>query len=444
VINKKLLCLIASSLLLAAAGVSIVRADNGPQHRQEQSRPIKLGTSGGNINYSSAFYCCGGTLGALVEDNEGQYILSNNHILARTNTAIQSEEIIQPGLIDQSPLCYEDVNDTVAYLTDFVEIKFQKAKAMPTNRVDAAIAQIIPGVVEPNGAILDIGVISSQIAKATPGLAVKKSGRTTGLTTGIVSAVHVTVNVAYPEECGGTTYQWARFKNQILIEKRGFCAGGDSGSLIVEDVELLPRAVGLLFAGSADGRITVANPIGLVLEAMNVSVVGAVEAEPKLGMIVGTVINRADGNPIEAATVVVDTGESAATDANGFYIVDNVEDGRHFVEISADGFKPKGMRGIVFQDEETIIDFALTPDKSHSQSSFDTTIDHAVKVKDRCEQDIFKIKGVVGVGVSLSDDEEPVIEVYLKEDNVQTRTQMPDMIDDVPVRLIVTGQFEAL
>jgi hypothetical protein len=49
-----------------------------------------------------------------VEDASGnQYILSNDHVLARTNAAAISEDIIQPGLIDQSPACSQDGTEIV-------------------------------------------------------------------------------------------------------------------------------------------------------------------------------------------------------------------------------------------------------------------------------------------------------------------------------------------
>jgi len=60
----------------------------------------------------------------------------------------------------------------------------------------------------------------------------------------------------------------------IIVSNRGqkFIAGGDSGSLMVEDVGNNPRAVGLLFAGSSS--IAVANPIGDVLDFFGVTLVG--------------------------------------------------------------------------------------------------------------------------------------------------------------------------
>ena len=67
----------------------------------------------------------------------------------------------------------------------------------------------------------------------------------------------------------------ARFDNQIIIIPGTFSAGGDSGSLVVVDsrrTENHHRPVGLLFAGSS--LYTIANPIGPVLDAFDVTIDG--------------------------------------------------------------------------------------------------------------------------------------------------------------------------
>ena len=76
--------LLITALLLLLAVPQIGRGDGGPEHQDRQSRPIELGVSGGNVNDRSRFFCCSGTLGALVTKNNNLYILSNNHVLART------------------------------------------------------------------------------------------------------------------------------------------------------------------------------------------------------------------------------------------------------------------------------------------------------------------------------------------------------------------------
>jgi hypothetical protein len=129
-------------------------------------------------------------------------------------------------------------------------------------------------MVDPDGSILEIGTISSQTVAAYVGQDVKKSGRTTGLSRATVDALNATVSVTYENECAGGTAFTKTFNGQIITTNKGgkFLSGGDSGSLMVEDVDNNPRAVGLLFAGS--NRFAVANPIGEVLSFFNATMVG--------------------------------------------------------------------------------------------------------------------------------------------------------------------------
>jgi hypothetical protein len=259
-----------STIVLGCSLLGPGFADTVQDHRVAQPRPIELGTSGGNLNNISTLYCCSGTLGALVQDRKGRfYILSNNHVLARTNRGRKREAISQPGLVDAD--CSLSITDAVAALTRRKPIHFSSRSV---NVVDAAIAQVLPGDVDTNGNILGIGTLNSVIVEPSVGLAVKKSGRASGVTHGAVAAVDAAVLVDYDVTCGVGS-RTALFLHQIRITPGGFgdfSSGGDSGSLVVEDVDSCPRAVGLLFAaGDAD---TFANPIANVLSALKVSVVG--------------------------------------------------------------------------------------------------------------------------------------------------------------------------
>ena len=339
--RKRWSLLLVTAALLATTAV--VLADSGAAHRTLQTRPISLGVSGGNINDIERGFCYTGTLGSLVtNDSVLPYILSNNHVLARRNRATVEDDIVQPGLADNS--CVKDNSEAVADLSDFVTILFKAKKTTPLNTVDAAIAQVRSGKVATNGSILDIGTLSNQTATDQVGCAVQKSGRTTGLTTGTISAVNVTVDVNYG---GGKV---ARFVDQFLITPGSFSAGGDSGSLIARDGET-PRAVGLLFAGSSS--YTIGNPIAAVLTSFGVSMVGS-----------------GDGTgdcPVPAS--VASAGETK---------------GRH-------------------------------------------------------EQALLNIPDVVGVGVGAG----PAIEVYVARGNAEAHRHIPPQLEGVPVRVILTGEFEA-
>lgn len=237
--------------------------------RKDQDWPIRLGTSGGNINDSTALFCCGGTLGALVEKNGKQYILSNNHILARANLAKNREAIVQPSLVDQKPDCEEPTGgeDTVAVLAKKKKIRFGGTR---NNSVDAAIAEVVPGAVNPDGRIIKIGIPGETPIESEVGMRVKKSGRSSGLTHGSIVNVNLSSNVTFEPRCESGVTKTARFINMIVImgaNDKPFSRGGDSGSMVLEDVDECPRPVGLLFAGNDE--ISVANPAALVQRAIS-------------------------------------------------------------------------------------------------------------------------------------------------------------------------------
>lgn len=344
-------------LALALVGPGLAWADGA--HKADQGGNIQLGTSGGNIYNRSSAFCCSGTLGALVVDTDArQYVLSNNHVLAVTNTGTVGDPIIQPGMIDQSPVCAQDLPDTVATLTSFVPILFGNRASGPTNYVDAAIAEVVPGGVDPSGSILDIGPVSPNTLSASVGLGVQKSGRTTGHTAGVVAAVNVSVAVGYSKSCGSGGTNVAHYDGQIRITDGAFSAGGDSGSLIVENVASTPRAVGLLFAGSSTS--TIANPIGLVLSELGVAMVGGTPPPPPpMGSIDGLVTDDADGTPIAGASVTTDTGQSGITDATGAYQILDVPTGTRTVIASASGYDASSVDALVNEDAATTVDFAL-------------------------------------------------------------------------------------
>jgi len=239
------ICLAVSIAIAVSAA-----ADNGPLHKQSSAL---FGTSGGNINDISTLYCCSGTLGSLVEAGGKKYILSNNHVLARSNSAAIGEQISQPGLIDNG--CR--IPHIVGQLSAFPSL---------SSNVDAAVA--LNSGMASTGEIMDIGIISAEPLAASVGLEVQKSGRTTGRTTGNVSSVNTNVMVNYQPTCGMGKKFKVTFRNQVVVSGASFSAGGDSGSLIVSRPATgSPRPVALLFAGSS--TTTVGNPIGDVLNRLS-------------------------------------------------------------------------------------------------------------------------------------------------------------------------------
>lgn len=280
---------VAVLLFTGSAALAAGKGGNkGPDHTALQARPMMLGVSGSGIEFldvDGASYCYSGTLGSLVQDDNGnQFILSNNHVLARENQASAGEATIQPGLLDENGdpnSCSPSGTDYTPYivgaLADFVPLAFDGSD----NLVDAAVASVATGCststgdcVDPDGQILEIGGLSGNTfdvdTAPDPFIAVQKSGRTTALTTGVIGAVGVDVSVTYD-------FGTAHFTDQILVsgDKGAFLKAGDSGSLLVTRPTdgSLPDAVGLLFAGSASG-IAIANRVQNVLEPLGLAMVG--------------------------------------------------------------------------------------------------------------------------------------------------------------------------
>jgi hypothetical protein len=252
--------------------------------RTDRVRPAPGGVSIGHRDITA------GTLGCLVNKNGVIHILSNNHVLANSNSASPGDAILQPGPHDGGK--YPD--DHIANLIDFVAISFSsggggggdtpsgcslangvanvlngiasmmgsdaRLKAISTqatdNLVDAAIARPLNDS-DVSEEILEIGTIAGT-ASGELDMAVKKSGRTTEFTTGVIEQVDVTVDVEYG------TGRTARFTDQLVAGPMS--QGGDSGSAVLDTNN---RLIGLLFAGSDQN--TIINRIENVFSALDIS-----------------------------------------------------------------------------------------------------------------------------------------------------------------------------
>jgi hypothetical protein len=253
-----------------------IRALQAPTGR---FRPAPGGVSIGHRDITA------GTLGCLVRKGGDVFILSNNHVLANSNDAQIGDPILQPGPHDGGTVA----SDHIANLEAFVPISFVLpeppsecgfAQAViaalnagcrligsqtryrivsiqqTANLVDAAIARPLAAG-DVTDEILGIGPIQGT-AQGTLGMRVKKSGRTTGLTTGEILQVDVTVNVQYG------TGRIAQFADQLMAG--AMSQGGDSGSAVLDDQN---RLTGLLFAGS--DTTTIINRVEHVFAALGVT-----------------------------------------------------------------------------------------------------------------------------------------------------------------------------
>jgi hypothetical protein len=240
------------------------------QDPTQKMRPARPGVSIGHHQITA------GTFGCLVQRSGQVFILSNNHILANSNRARPGDAILQPGPHDGGTLA-----DQIGTLEQFIPVSFgistgcgcspfalllrllgfakPRINEPGNNTVDCAIARPLSANLV-NADILNIG-IPSDVGMVTLGTPVQKSGRTSGLTSGEITQLDVTVSVLYGS-------QIAVFRNQLMTGARS--QGGDSGSAVLD---MDKKVVGLLFAGS--NTATIMNPIQLVLEALQVQVVTA-------------------------------------------------------------------------------------------------------------------------------------------------------------------------
>ena len=169
---------------------------------------------------------CGGTIGSLVAIGSAQYVLSNYHVFeadivpgGNGIVAMTGDPIIQPGLIDVG--CNVAGAQTVATLV--------KKSSLPGSNVDCSIGQVVPGMVDNRGRILEVGTISKTPLAAAINQRVKKSGRTTGLTASRVAGLNGTISVTYENECAGGTAFTKTFTGQILVTSsisNPFISGG--------------------------------------------------------------------------------------------------------------------------------------------------------------------------------------------------------------------------
>lgn len=248
-------------------------------------RPARPGVSIGHYKVSA------GTFGALVRDRStGEaLILSNNHVLANlTNGADGRAEagdaILQPALYDGGekdasvighlrrfvpihgqavpPICriarsFEAlVNKIIGAFRPQYRVQVWRDNDTP-NMVDCAVAA--PVTADAVAAdVLDVGEVNG-VKEAMLGMTVKKSGRSSGLTTGIVLATDVALRVEM------NFGEYGVFSGQILAGPMSM--PGDSGSLVLSEDN---HAVGLLFAGSE--QATMFTPIERVMDALDVTI----------------------------------------------------------------------------------------------------------------------------------------------------------------------------
>ncbi len=219
----------------------------------------------GNLFERHNRICCGsscaptseslsGTLGALVRLEHGRqlYLLSNNHVIGGCNHVAKDQPIVSPSNNDSHPMVrapleigrHFRIEELRSGTPDFVvpgAADLALARATDQNNISSWQGDDVDGY--------DTPILSMN---PTSGLVVKKFGRTTGFTTGVVEA-----KTTAPL---GLDYNSKHFKAKVWFANVWsvrahpdpvFALPGDSGSLIVN--ENATHALGLLFACNKSG-----------------------------------------------------------------------------------------------------------------------------------------------------------------------------------------------
>ena len=199
-----------------------------------------------------------GTLGAVVYDlaSGNTCLLSNWHVL-RGPTGDVGDPIYQPALDDGG----NPTRDRVGQLL----------RSHRSSSADCAIASIETRKHVP--AILGLGVVPARVQRPQPEDLVVKSGRTTGVTYGVVTAIDVQTAVSY----GGITRYVRGFEIGPRAAGGELTAGGDSGSLWLLDASPAENgvAVGLQVSGEDSAAVPTQSAFACYMDevcrALNVS-----------------------------------------------------------------------------------------------------------------------------------------------------------------------------
>jgi len=450
-----------------------------------QAAPVKLGTGGGNNTDVTASGCCIGTLGSLWTraDLPQPVILSNNHVLDKSDTGTKGDAIIQPlqaacrtgnalpltvgNLFFAAPL-----KPTTNIPTDCITPKAPLCGDSPSN-VDAAIATIIPGQVDLTGNILDLGPAgatsiaaappSSQIAAPALNQAVAKAGRTSGLTCSTVESINMDIGVNYDASCGGALAFTAVFHGQVVISGGTFSASGDSGSLIVTSDTARP--VALLYGGNPTS--TTANPLLDTIDSTGHPASGVLTAL-KSGANALTIVGGPDhavscDHTASASATQVGSTQAALVPQERQRVAavqqrraaqlmqdpsiksvtvgasaDNPSEGALLIQVSGSNMPrvPATIDGV-----RTRLIFDASANRQTSVGAQE--IDRAMIVKDAHVGSLFGQPGIQGVGVSLSLDNpaEAAISIYVIKG--VAHQPIPAVIDGVRTRIFEGDRFRA-
>jgi len=315
---------------------------------REKIRPIRPGISVGNCRITA------GTIGMfvryaggvkvekvdsfepdiMVSENRGNrpMLLSNAHVLCSDpfkDMKDQALDIYQPGPYDGG-----DRSCRIGELHRYVKLELEYPAFG-----DRALAVIDEGV-ELDPKLFNLDVPLEGFTKPELGMKLGKVGRTTGLTTGKITAVNAVIKVIYG---GGKVVTFKEVFVANVISR-----GGDSGSPCFNlDTYESP---GILFAGSethsayTDIRhCTNIWPIELIKpepgERIYTLLIELVPVQSEDWIVKGSVISAKTKKPLAGVEVSLDQ-KAVITDAAGRFEFKEVPPGKHLIRAVCSGYQP--------------------------------------------------------------------------------------------------------
>jgi hypothetical protein len=234
--------------------VGTVRADT-----LTRIRPLLGGTS---LSKDGSTYF--GTVGLVVADSQGSALaLTNYHVIAGAVCAVStSANVVQPAAFDGG-----------TEIVGSVKGAFFSGGGAGISGVDAVVASVPPSIATAFGEIRELGSVTGY-ASAALGETVRKHGRTTETTYGVVTDISTTITVSFDF---GSHQFFEQVSVTVTAPSSEVATSGDSGAVWIN---ASGKAVGLHFASNGGHTIGYVNPMHAVVSRLGVNVVSPVTADP--------------------------------------------------------------------------------------------------------------------------------------------------------------------
>jgi hypothetical protein len=209
---------------------------------RSRRRPISSGLSIGGRDIDSKTF---GTIGLFVmDDRRNRYILGTAHTFGKPGDI--GKEVLQPSPVDGGKL----PDDVIGLYAAYVPLKDGGSVANM-----AGLVKLNPQI-EFDPSVPGIGSIVG-IREASAGAKVRKFGRSSGITTGVVTGINESVTLTSP-------FSLTPVRLNGVIQCTPLAEAGDSGALVVDSEGY---AIGIIVAGSQ--KETLVAPIQPILDTLS-------------------------------------------------------------------------------------------------------------------------------------------------------------------------------